>query len=113
MDLCFWEDLHQRVLLHHLSIIWPPRQRIRLRVRLPGMVLNLKVKTLEFSHPLDLPWLQLLRLSEVLEVCMVCPDFDHLVHSNKVGPPFLWCPDYCQELLVVHVVVLLSCCEGL
>src|ERR1700731_4649931 len=87
-DLHFWEDLHWCVLLHHLSIIWPLRQCICLRVRLPGTVLNLEVKTLELSHPSDLPWLQLLRLSEVLEVRMVCPDFNRLICSNEVGPPF-------------------------
>src|ERR1700731_4995752 len=77
------------------------------------MVLDLEVEALELSHPADLPWLQFLGFLEVMEVCVVHPDLDCLIHSDKVCLPLMHCLDHCQELLVIHIVVLLSCSEGL
>src|ERR1700730_1835017 len=77
------------------------------------MLLDVEVEALELSHPADLPQLQFLGLLKVLEICMVHPDLDCLIHSNKVSPPLMHHPNHCQEFLVVDIVVLLSCSEGL
>src|ERR1700719_5320411 len=44
---------------------------------------------------------------------MVHPDLNHLICSNEVCPPLAECPDHSQELLVIHIIVLLSSSESL
>src|ERR1700731_1422174 len=51
-------------------------------------------------------------LPEVLKIRMVRPDLNCLFRSDEVCLPLTKCPNHSQELLVIHIVVLFSCCQG-
>jgi hypothetical protein len=72
------------------------------------MVLEGEVEPGEENTPSGLSLIQLLGRSEVLEVLVICQNFNCVRGSFQVMPPCLQSSDDSHELLVVDVVVSLG-----
>ena len=67
----------------------------------------------QFCYPMCLPMVQLLRFSEILEILMICPDFEILSHSHQVVSPFVERKHDHEQFFVINFIISFSNCEGL
>ena len=66
---------------------------------------DLKVKIGEVKQPSHLMMVEVLRLTEVCQVLVICEDLDGEGGSMEVVPPGFQGTDDCKELSVVNVIV--------
>jgi hypothetical protein len=71
-------------------------------------VVQYKIEVLQELHPSSLPAHDFLRLAEVLEVFMVCPDVDGVVGAEEVGVAAFKPVHNGSHLFIVDVVVSFS-----
>ena len=69
---------------------------------------DLQIEVCEVEQPLCLVMIEILCLTEVCQVLIVCEDLDGEGGSVEVVPPGLQSMDDGEELLVIDVIVLLS-----
>ncbi len=50
---------------------------------------------------------------EILEILMICPDFEILSCSHQVVTPLVECKHNCEQFFVVNFVISFRDCEGL
>ena len=62
----------------------------------------------EFDDPTSLAFSDILWLSEVFQVFVICVDFESFVSANEIMSPFFECEHNCKHFLVVYFVVLLG-----
>src|SRR6266436_512979 len=86
-------------------MIRSPRQGIR-PTHLPTQLVGQdEVKPGEVQGPSCLAVVQLMSLSEIGQVFMICVDLKLLIGSFEEVPPLLQCAHNCQHLFVMDLVV--------
>ncbi len=82
------EDDDVVIILLPLVVIVTLGEEVSLLVESTGFVSEYEVVFSQFGHPACLSSVQLLRLLEVLEVLVICPDFHIFGGSHEVVAPF-------------------------
>ncbi len=87
--MCGLEDDDVSVVVLALVVVVAVRQQVSLFVESAWFVMENKVVFRRFGHPARLSSVQLLRLSEILEVLMIRPDFEIYGGAHQVVAPFV------------------------
>lgn len=122
--VCFFDSEHDHgsevfrfksydfvVVFLSLIMIHMSAEKICFLVGGTGLVMECEMIFCEFSDPASLVSVQLLWLSEILEVLMIYPDLRVLSSSHKVVSPLVKRKHDCEQLLVIDLVVLLCDCK--
>ncbi len=87
-------------------MIGSSREEVSLFVGGAGFMMKGEVVFHQFSDPPGLLTIYFLGFSEILEILMICPDFEVLVCAHKVMPPFLQRKHDSKEFLVIDLIVM-------
>ncbi len=85
------EDDNVIIILLALVVVVAARQQVCFLVKCAGLVAKNKVVFGQLCYPSCLLPIQLLRLSEILEVLVVHPDFYVFGSTHKIVAPFIEC----------------------